>query len=271
MRHKNSSQSLLHNQPLLQAQRGFKHDFRQYAVIAAVTYFFTGCAVMAQSSQPTRFNFGGSFVGSIPRGDFGANAGRGLGAAGTFLYHLNSAGWASVRFDAIWTQYGKETKRVPLSESVGEQVLVDVNTTNEMGAFGVGPEFSLPFGPIRPYVNGAFNGVLFRTYSSVEGSNSDNEDFASTKNHGDSTTAWSYGGGVRIPVNKKTVGIDLDFGFRYYKGGTATYLNESSIIDRPNGAITVFPFRTATPFIVYTIGVKFRIPYSGTGCPRFVC
>jgi len=258
-------------QLFLQVRRGFKRDFRQYAVIAAITFFFTGCAAMAQTTQPTRFNAGGSFIGSFPQGDFAANAGRGLGAAGTFLYHLNSAGWASVRFDALWTQYGKETKRVPLSETVGERVLVNVNTTNEMGAFGVGPEFSLPFGPIRPYVNGAFNGVIFRTYSSVEGSNSENENFANTKNHGDSTTAWSYGGGVRIPVNKKSVGIDLDFGFRYYKGGTASYLNESSIIDRPNGEITVIPFRTSTPFIVYMIGVKFRLPYSGSACPRLVC
>jgi hypothetical protein len=224
---------------------------------------------MAQSTQPTRFNVAGSIIRSLPQDAF--QAGRGLGGGFTFLYHLNQTGWASVRFDASWMQYGKETKRVPLSETVGERVLVDVRTTNGMGAFSIGPEFAVPFGPVRPYVNGAFSGVIFRTYSSVEGTNSDGEDIASTKNHGDSTSAWVYGGGIRIPVNKKNIGIDLDFGFRYYIGGTSTYLNEGSIVDHPNGSITIIPFRTRTPFIVYTAGVKFRIPFTGKSCPRMVC
>jgi hypothetical protein len=140
-----------------------------------------------------------------------------------------------------------------------------------MGAIGFGPEFAVPYGPIRPYVNGEFSGVIFRTYSSVGGTNSDGEDFAGTKNHGDSTSAWSYGGGVRIPVYQKKLGVDLDFGFRYFKGGMTTYLNEGSIVDHPNGSITITPFLTRTPFVVYTIGVKFRIPFTGRGCPRMVC
>jgi len=233
--------------------------------------FFTGCAAMAQSTQPTRFNVAASFIQSRPQEEFRANAGNGLGGAGTFLYHLDHAGWVSARFDAAWMGYGKEKKRVPLSETVGERILVDVVTTNGMGAFSVGPEFALPYGPIRPYVNGAFSGVIFRTYSSVGGTNSDGEGFAATKNHGDSTSAWSYGGGVRIPVYQKTVGINLDFGFRYYKGGTSTYLNEGSIVDHPDGSITITPFQTRTPFVVYTVGVKFRLPFTGKACPRMVC
>ena len=226
---------------------------------------------MAQSTEPTRFNFTPSFIQIRPQEEFRANAGNGLGAAGTFLYNLDHAGWASVRFDASWTQYGKYRKRVMLSETVGERILVDVTTSNQMGAFGVGPEFALPYGPVRPYVNAAISGVVFRTYSSVGGTTSDGEAFAGTKNHGDSTSAWTYGGGIRIPVRRKDVGIDLDFGFRYYKGGTSTYLNEGSIVDHPNGSITIFPFETDTPFIVYTVGVKFRIPFTGNRCPRMVC
>jgi len=226
---------------------------------------------MAQSTQPTRFNFSASVIQSRPQGEFRANAGNALGGAGTFLYHLDHDGWVSVRFDAAWMQYGKEKKRVPLSETVGARVLVDVVTSNQMGAFGIGPEFAVPRGPIRPYVNAAFSGVVFRTYSSAGGTNSDGEAFAVTKNHGDSTSAWTYGGGVRIPVYEKTVGINLDFGFRYYDGGTTTYLNEGSIVDHPNGSITITPFQTRTPFAVYTVRVKFRIPFTGSRCPRMVC
>jgi len=98
---------------------------------------------MAQSVQPTRFNVAASFIQSRPQQAFLANAGNGLGAGGTFLYNLTRAGWASVRFDASWIQYGSETKRVPLSESVGERVLVDVTTRNQMGAIGIGPEFAV--------------------------------------------------------------------------------------------------------------------------------
>jgi len=120
-------------------------------------------------------------------------------------------------------------------------------------------------------VNAAYSGVIFRTYSSVGGTNSAGEDFADTKNHGDSTSAWVYGGGIRVPVYQKKIGIDLDFGFRYYHGGISTYLNESSIVDHPNGSITIIPFRTRTPFIVYSAGVKFRIPFTGKTCPRMAC
>jgi len=271
MRHKNNFHSILPGEPLLHVALELKKNLRKRAVCAALIFFFTGCAAMAQSNQPSRFNVAGSFIHSRPQEEFRANTSDGFGAGGTFLYHLNHAGWASVRFDASWMQYGKETLRVPLSESIGERVLVDVTTTNGMGAFGFGPEFAVPFGPVRPYVNGSFNGVIFRTYSSVEGTDSEGEDFASTKNHGDSTTAWAYGGGVRIPVKQKTVGIDLDFGFRYYMGGISTYLNQNSIVDHPNGSITVIPFRTRTPFIVYSIGVKFRLPFTGNACPRLVC
>ena len=73
---------------------------------------------MAQSNQPSRFNVAGSFIHSRPQEEFRANTSDGFGAGGTFLYHLNRAGWASVRFDASWMQYGKETLRVPLSETI---------------------------------------------------------------------------------------------------------------------------------------------------------
>src|SRR5712671_2314242 len=125
MRHNNRFHTVLQNVLFIQAAREFKTNLRKRTVCAVVAASFTGCAAMAQSTQPTRFNFSPSVIQSRPQGAFRANAGNALGGAGTFLYHLDHDGWASVRFDAAWMQYGREKKSVPLSETVGERVLVD--------------------------------------------------------------------------------------------------------------------------------------------------
>src|SRR4026208_1057621 len=116
MRHKTQFHTILTNEPFLEVSRDFKVDLQRYALCAVLVSFFTGCAAMAQSNYPTRFNIAASFNQSRPQEAFRAKAGDGLGGGGTFLYHLDHAGWVSARFDAAWMQYGKEKKRVPLSE-----------------------------------------------------------------------------------------------------------------------------------------------------------
>jgi hypothetical protein len=223
-------------------------------------------------TDTTRFTITGAPSLSSPRGEFRQNVGRTFGGGGGVLYRLDRTGWLSVRFDVAGLAYGHEKKRVPFSETIGSRVLVDSRTTNWITSLAVGPELALPRGPLRPYLSGAFSGLFFKTRSSVDGSLSTGEALASTTNHSDRTRAWVVGTGVRIPLPRSDSPFSLDFGVRYHHGGQVSYLREGSIQDNADGTISFTPLSTRTPYVAYTIGFRFNIPFNSTSpCPRFLC
>jgi opacity protein-like surface antigen len=218
---------------------------------------------------PTRFEIGGHFIISQPTEEFGQNIGNFLGGGGTVKYNLLSAGWLGARFDISGMSYGKETRSVPLSETIGSRILVDLTTRNTITSLTWAPEVAKPSGRIRPYANVGYSLLLFRTTSSFSSSE---DEGVSTTNYKDSTGAWVYGGGLRFLVGPSASPASLDFGVRYHRGGNVSYLREGGIQDNPDGSITISPLTSRTPFVVYTIGVKVRIPYESTKpCARFLC
>lgn len=225
----------------------------------------------AQGAQ-TRFTVGGSFIVSEPKEEFSQNVGNGYGGGGTVFYHLLRSGIVNLRMDISGVQYGNEKKRVPFSETVGGRVLVDVTTSNWIANLSWGGEAAAPSGPVRPYAGVGYSRLFFRTTSSVQGIRSSNEEIASTTNFKDGTGAWVYSAGLRIPLGGSDSPVALDAGLRYHRGGEAAYLREGSIQDNPDGTISFAPLVSKTPFMVYAIGVTFRIPFnSNSSCPRFLC
>ena len=215
----------------------------------------------SDSSAPTRFAAGVSFIVSQPKEEFRRNVGNGIGIGGTINYHLDPAGWVNLRFDPSWLRYGHETKRVPFSRTVGGRIEVDVTTTHQIVGLSFGPELTLPRGPVRPYLNAAFSGLLFWTTSSVRGIGSDDEELARMTNHRDWTRAWVLGTGVKVPLGGRDSSFSLDFGVRYYNGSEASYLREGSIRDNPDGSITITPLINETPFLMYSVGFNYRFPH----------
>jgi len=242
---------------------------------AVICCLFVAANAVAQARaqiQPTRLTVVGAPMLSQPKGSFGSNIGNTFGGGGGLLYNLDRSGFFSVRFDASGLVYGHETKQVPFSETVGGRVLVDVRTANSIAAVSIGPEIALPKGPIRPYLNTAFTGLFFNTSSSVDDIDGADGEIVSTTNHSDRTRAWTLGGGFIVPFTVRRTELGVDFGLRYHRGGEASYLREGSIQDNPNGSISFVPLQSRTPYMVYMIGVRFRIPYdSPSPCPRFLC
>jgi opacity protein-like surface antigen len=247
----------------------------RHSVHAALFSIFASTLASAQILLPpseTRFSVGGSFIVSQPKEGFAQAIGNGYGGSGGVLYHLTRSGLLGLRFDISGMQYGHETKRVPLSGTIGSRILVDVNTNNSITALSWGPELAKPSGRVRPYVNFGYSALFFRTTSSVQDFDSSDGGTINTTNFKDSTRGWVYGGGLRFQLGSRTSPVMLDTGLRYNRGGTASYLREGSIQDNPDGTITMTPLTSRTPFLVYTIGVKFRIPYdSNKPCARFLC
>ena len=225
----------------------------------------------AQDTFQTRFTVGGSFIVSQPREEFSLNVGNGYGANATVIYNLLRSGLLSARVDFSGAQYDSETKTVPISPTIGGRILVDVTTRNSILALTWGPEVAVPNGRIRPYGNASYGRLFFRTTSSLEGVDDENGDFANTTNYKDQTGAWVLGGGVRVPLGRVSSPIILDLGLRYHRGGVASYLKEGSIIDFPDGSISILPLTSRTPFLMYVVGVQFRIPHGSSSCSRFLC
>jgi hypothetical protein len=241
-------------------------------ILVLSIFTITANAQVSNPSQSTRFTVGIAPMLSQPRNEFRSNIGNGFGGAGSILYRLDRQGIFSLRFDPSWVEYGHEKKRVPLSETVGGKILLDVKTTNSIASFSFGPEVALPRGPVRPYLSAAYSRLLFRTNTSVNGNGASEQPIAKTTNYSDGTGAWVFGGGIGIPLGGSDSHLSLDLGVRYHRGGQVSYLREGSIRDNPDGSISITPLTSRTPYMTYVIGVRFRIPYnSQTQCPRFLC
>lgn len=174
-----------------------------------------------------------------------------------FVQQLDRAGMVALRVAGDFLIYGHETERVPLSPTF-PRIAVDVSTSNSIATLGIGPQFMVPGGAVRPYLNGTAGFSYFFTESSVSGSDNSIE-FASTKNFDDFTFSWTAGAGLYIPIRAAKTPISIDVGARYHGNGRAHYLREGSISDDGAGGITITPIESNTNLVTYQIGVTFGI------------
>ena len=208
---------------------------------------------------PTRFTIGGDLLVAQPKGEFGSNVNVGGGGNIVFMYKLDQAGVFSLRADLGGMEYGSERKRVPFTPYTG-RVLLDVTTTNDVYWGAIGPQMQLlTKGPVRPYANAAVGFQGFVTRSALSGSDQ-SWDYASSTNSQDVTLAYMVGGGLYIPLGKKSTSALLNIGARYHFGGNATYLREGDITDNANGTITLNPRTSKTDVILWQLGVSVPIP-----------
>lgn len=218
-------------------------------------------ATPAEQSRPARVDrhgFGISFNYGQPTGEFGDYVNQGFGLDGFYRFALDRHGIVSLRAGGQWLLYGRETRRVPFSSTVGNLVMVDVNTSNNILNFGGGLELAAPTPVIRPYVFGQLGAGYFYTESSVEGSD-DNTPFARTTNYRDWVFARQLGGGIQIPLGRSRsgTGVHLDLGATYNINGEARYLREGSIREVGPGQYEFDPVRSEANLVTWRLGISF--------------
>ena len=212
-------------------------------------------SLVAQAIVPPRLAGSLNAIIAQPVGEFNDYVNVGFGVGGNFRVALDPSGITSLRFDAGYVNYGRETQEVCLSETVGCRIVVDLTTTNNI-VFGYGGlQIAAPEGPVRPYVNGGLGYSYFFTESSVEGT-SNEEPFASTTNFDDGTFSWAAGGGLMIPISSGRTPVSIDLGVRYNHNGEVDYLTRGAIVDNPDGSIDLFPTRSSAHLVTYLIGVS---------------
>lgn len=210
--------------------------------------------------RPTRAYYGGSLVLGQTVGEFHDFVDKSFGLSGNLIYNLDRRGILGIRLDGGFMNYGNERKRVPLSSTIGGRIMVDVNTANNIIHLGLGPQLTVPSGPVRPYVTGSVGMSYFVTESSVEGTRNNNEPFASTNNYDDLTIAYTGAGGILIPIAPRSrTPIAIDIGVRYHRNGEVEYLRKGSIQDNDDSTITITPIRSEANLVSYHLGIQVGI------------
>jgi hypothetical protein len=207
-----------------------------------------------EPGRSARFQAGADLQLALPQGEFSDFVNVGGGVGGWFAVNLDRRGTIALRFDGSWILYGQENRRRPLSTTV-PFVTVDVTTSNNIYAFGIGPLITLGHGPLAPYLNGSAGFSYFATESGVSGTNN-GYDFAHSTNFDDFTFSWSAGGGLRLRVGHGRTPVFLNFASEYHQNGQASYLREGSIIDNGNGTISFAPIQSETNLLVLKFGVS---------------
>ncbi len=210
---------------------------------------------------PSRFTLVGDLLAAQPRGELASQIDDGFGLNIAGLFRIDREGILSVRADLGGMQYGSETFHAPYLPITG-RVSLDIETTNMVGWGSIGPQFSVPVGPIQPYVHAAIGVASFVTSTSLRGSDSQQE-YASSNNSSDATSVYILGGGLYVPFGRSR-SWKLHGGGRYFRGGEATYLNEGDIQDNPDGSVTLFPRTSKTDMVTWQLGVSYTFPRSRT-------
>jgi hypothetical protein len=237
-----------------------RHQYELVALLAAGALASAPDGASAQRSNDflapgrTRDAFVVALDYAQPVGDFHRYVDQGFGIEVGWLHAFDRDGIVGLRVDGGYLIYGHQTKRVPLSSTIGGRILVDVSTNNNIIFFGVGPQILLPGRVLRPYLAGSLGLAYFFTESSVEGS-TNTTPFAQTKNFDDATLAATGLAGLYIPLSRGRTPVSLDIGARYHWNGQASYLREGSIQDNPDNTVTITPLRSETDLVTWRIGV----------------
>jgi len=217
----------------------------------------------AAAPETPRMAAGGALALAQPRGEFNDYVGLGFGLHGSFRWNLVQDGVLAIRVQGAVLNYGNETRRVCLSETVGCRIQVDLTTSNNILLLGVGPEVGIPVGGGRLYGNAGVGLGYFSTDSRIQGLQ-DHESQFQTRNYSDGGFAWNAGAGIEYPLGRvQRYPVAIDFGLSHQENGRRDYLTEGGIIDGPDGSIQFDARRSQANFLLWRLGVSVGIPHGG--------
>jgi hypothetical protein len=220
---------------------------RLATIVAALV--FSASQAAAQGGVPINLQIG------LPQGEFKENvsAAVGFGVAGIFPIATEFG----IRAGFDLQIYGNETRRVPLGGGALGLINVDVTTTNSIVGGNIGAQIGLPSDRVKPYVGGLIGFSSFNTVSQVEGSNSDNQPFASSTNLSDNAFSKHVIAGMYFPLRNGTALIDL--GARYtWNGESVRYLTPGDVSEDAGGNVILSPNETRADLLTITLGVTLR-------------
>jgi len=186
-------------------------------------------------------------------GEFGdlVDAGGGVNLSAK-VFPLEDSRNFGLRADLGWVIYGSES--VPSCISDPCRVQANINTTNNIFYFGLGPEVILIRGRFEPYIYGTLGTSVFNTGSTLQGKYFEGaETHFNTIHLNDWTFAWRAGGGIRYGIWED---LSVDFGVEHHGNGVADYLTKGDVIDGPDGKVSINPRRSEANLLTFRLGVS---------------
>lgn len=231
---------------------------RSRAIFTAVflTALVPVLAAGAQRDSPSgRGSFGVHFQVSEPKGDFARNTNNGWGLGAYALGSLDPNSIANLRGDISFVNYANSRRRIPMS-GTGGLIQLDLKTSSNIFTFVAGPQLLGPTGTFSPYATALAGFSVFSTQSTIEGSDYEDEPFASTTNASD--VAFAYGGavGAYLRVSNGTYPARIDFGARFLRHDNASYLNDQRVKEAFENDRPPVPVRGRADFMTYYLGVN---------------
>ncbi len=207
-----------------------------------------------------------TFIAADPVGEFGQLVDEGFGAEIGGGYAFDPDGVVSLRTDFGFINYGHE--RLQFCSAFSCRVGSDISTWNNIVFAGIGPQLSIPAGPIRPYVGGTVGVGYFFTTSRYD----DDYDYGySTTNFDDVAFQLRGLGGVKLRISGGRTPVYLDFGAEYHHNGVTEWLREGDIEDQPDGSIVIYPNRSDANLWTIRAGISIGFgarPAEHVGRPR---
>ncbi|MFN0100122.1 MAG: hypothetical protein ACKVS7_15745 [Gemmatimonadaceae bacterium] len=217
-------------------------------------------SVAAQETTPAvdttgptirRWHFGVSADIGRPVGAFKKQVDNAAGLQAHLRLRLDDQGLVSLRLHGGWLNYGHESLRTCLAATPGCRVNVSLSTANGILMLGIGPEVSVPMGKLRAYGHGLVGMSRFATLSGLGGGIL--PDFvAADENFGDGGFVWSAGGGVELPIGRRTA---LDLGVSYQGHGRREYLTAGGITDNADGSVSFDVRRSSASLFAIRLGI----------------
>lgn len=209
-----------------------------------------------EGQRATRWELGGGFAVMAPRREFARVVDDGYGFGLNATVGLDPSNVIALRFDIGYLNYGSERFGVPVFPTSG-RILTDLVTRNNIGYVGLGPQLQVPFGPIRPYVNGFVGLGYFFTESSVRGGYGyDYAGYGTTLNFDDVSLAYGVGGGLGIRLGRGRTPVFLKLDAQYRRHATTEYLVPGSIVDDGLGGAFIDPLLSDVDFMLFQVGLS---------------
>ncbi|MDZ7269041.1 MAG: outer membrane beta-barrel protein [candidate division KSB1 bacterium] len=213
-------------------------------------------AALAQNGQA-----GLHLLAGIPQGEFADNVDQpGWGLSGQIGYAPQTNPYF-VGLEVGYLVYGDKSRFVPFSSTIPD-VIVEVNTTNNILTAHALLRLQSNVGTLRPYGEGVFGLNYLFTRTTIRNSDFFTAEVAGTTNQDDVALSYGGGGGVMLRVHEssklgRTREVLLDLRLRYLVGGEADYLNEASL-RREDGGIGYAVKRSKTDLFTIQVGAVFR-------------
>lgn len=207
------------------------------------------------TASARRFAVGVGLSFAQPVGDFRRNVEGAIGGGASGQLRLDPLGIVSLRADLDMFGYSRETDRTAITTFYS----FNETTTYQFLVASIGPELSLPVGPVQPYVNGAIGFVHFWTSTSVDAY--DGTQIVQQEQFSDQSRVYRWGGGLRFPLNARASGVPLllDVGVRFNDGNSTRYLVKGDIVNDPGNPyrVIITPHESTARFWMYKAGVTF--------------